>query len=96
MSIPMKEFIILHGAESWSIFMWLYRYSSFAPIFQFLCGELPFVFGKNQELPLRSQCNSQTLNSILIIVIPASSPVDSPLLLLDGLSDLEFSASWSN
>lgn len=38
----------------------------------------------------------QTLNSILMIVIPACSPVDSPLLLLDGLSDLEFSTSWSN
>lgn len=39
---------------------------------------------------------SKNLNSILMIVIPASSPVDSPLLLLDGLSDLEFSTSWSN
>lgn len=30
-----------------------------------------------------------------MIVIPAS-PVDSPTIILDGLSDLEFSTSWSN
>lgn len=81
MSIPMKEFIIN---------------LSFSHRELVNCGKLPFVFGKNEELSIRSQCNSQTLNSILMIVSPASSPVDSPLLLLDGLSDLEFSTSWSN
>lgn len=66
MSIPMKEVIInltVILTECWSIFMLLYCYFKFSSIFQFLCGKLPFVFGKNEELSLWSQYDSQTLNS---------------------------------
>lgn len=71
MSIPMKEFIIKFLKQRAGQFS-----CGCIVIFQFVFGKLPFVFGKNEELSLWSQCNSQTLNSV---VIPARSYVDSPV-----------------